>query len=120
MGSISNSHDGMAGTRSISAFFLSQQAASAARAELVAAGLSFEAVKITDGQGTVTGRSSAAQPAAGGLLDTIKNAFTQDQPSFDAERGRPGHVVTAHVPAALFERASAILSRDGDISQTQA
>lgn len=119
MGSISNSHDGMPGTRSLSAFFVSQPAAAAARAALVEAGLSFEAVKITDGQGTVTGRSSAAQPAAGGLVDTLKNAFAQDQPSFDAERSRAGHVVTAHVPAELFERAAAILAREGDISQMQ-
>ena len=120
MGLLSKSDDEMPSTRSISTFFTSHPAAEAARAELVAAGLSREAVKITDGRGTVTGRSSAAGPAAGGLIETVKNAFAQDQPSFDAEQTRAGHVVTAHVPAEMFERAKAILAREGEISQTQA
>ena len=119
MGVLSNSNDGLPATRSISAFFTSHPAAAAARTALVGAGVSGEAVKITDGRGTVTGRSAAAEPAAGGLVETVKNAFVQDQPSWGDEQARAGHVVTAHVPAELFQQAQAILGRDGEISQTQ-
>ncbi len=117
MGLISNSKDGIPSTRNISAFFATRPAADAARAELVAAGLSFEAVKITDGRGTVTGRSTEAEPSAGGFIDTVKNAFAQDQPSHDAEQSRAGHVLTAHVPNELCERMEEIIGRKGEISE---
>ena len=115
MGAVSGSEGGMQGTRSISAFFATRGAADAARAALVEAGLSFEAVKITDGRGTITGRSAAAKPSASGLIDTVKNAFAQDEPDEATEAERPAHELTAHVPPELFERAKAIIAREGDI-----
>ncbi len=119
MGLLSGSNDQLSQTRSASAFYASRPAAEQAKAAVVETGVSIEAVKITDGRGTITGRSAAAQPSAGGLPDTLKNAFAQDAPSTQAEESRHGVVLTAHVPATHFDRVLEILGREGEISETQ-
>ena len=93
-------------TRMITAQFDTRAAAEKARADAVAAGLSGEAVKITDGHGTATGEMAEGA----GVLDTIKSAFAP------GERARQGFVVTAHVPDDHYEAVRDILGRDGRIA----
>ena len=96
--------------------FTSRQAAEAAKANVVATGVSMEAVKITDAHGTITGNSAATQREGTGFIDTIKHAFAQDQQSDEAVAQKPGFVVTAHVPGTSFDAVREVLARDGKIT----
>ena len=106
----------MGGTRSIAAFFTTRQAAQAAKTEVIATGVSAEAVKITDAHGTITGNSAATPRESTGVIDTIKHAFAQDQQSDKAVAQRPGFVVTAHVPATSYDAVQQVLAREGSIT----
>ena len=104
------------GTRSIAAFFATRQAAETAKANVIATGVSMEAVKITDAHGTITGNSAATQREGTGFLNTIKHAFAQDQQSDEVVAQKPGFVVTAHVPGASFDAVHEVLAREGTIT----
>ena len=104
------------GTRSIAAFFATRQAAETAKADVIATGVSAEAVKITDARGTITGNAAATQRQSTGVLDTIKHAFAQDQHSDEVVAQRPGYVVTVHVPGASFDAVRDVLAREGTVA----
>ena len=87
---ITRSEAAHAKTRMITARFESRAVAEKAKADVVAAGLSGEAAKITDGAGTVTGDMASG--------------------------ARRGFVLTAHVPDERYDAVRAILGRDGQIA----
>ena len=113
---MTKSEQATSGTRSVAAFFTTRQAAETAKADAIGTGVSAEAVKITDGHGTITGNAAATPRESTGLLATIKHHLTQDQHSDEAIAQRPGFVVTAHVPATSFDAVREVLAREGEIT----
>ena len=113
---ITHSETPAAATRSIAAFFATRPAAEKAKAEVVGAGVSSEAVKISDARGTITGNAAATPREGTGIIDTIKHAFLQDQPSDDDQRHERGFVVTAHVASQVYDDVRGLLGKEGRIT----
>lgn len=119
---MTNSKAAATGTRMVSAYFDTRPAAEEARSQVLAAGLAHEAVKITDGYGTVTGDAAAHGSTEGrSLWTSLKSTFTPEAPARDdngenAPR-RGGFLVTAHAPEDLYSEVRRILEGSGSVER---
>lgn len=102
----------MSGTRMLTAFFETRPQAEQARSDVLATGLSGEAVKITDGFGTVTGDGAADGSIEGrDLGQSLKSSWSPEHQARDDEPGekKAGFVLTAHTPKDKASEVEKIL-----------
>ena len=105
-------------SRSLTAFFDTREAAQKATADLVAAGIPREHIRLTEGAdaGTTAGTTTATHDARS-FWDELKDMFLPDEDRYGYAEGlrRGGHLLSVRSDEANYTRVMDILDQDGAI-----
>ena len=101
--------------RAITALFDTRAAAEKAKADVLAAGLSADAVTITEGQ--TAGATGAAAKQDEGFWGSLKNLFAPEEDRYAYAEGlrRGGFLLTAYTSEADYGRMIDIIDKDGAV-----
>lgn len=103
-------------TQTITGFFDTKAAADQARADLIGAGFSSDAIQIAGGQS-----ADGAPVEEKGFWASLKDFFVPDEQRYSYEEGmrRGGYLLTLSAPESEHERALEILTREGTIDMRE-
>ena len=106
--------------RTLAAFFDTKEAADHATADLVAAGLPREHIKLTEGADPSTGSSTTSHESTG-FWDELKSLFMPDEDRYGYAEGlrRGGYLLSVRSDEANYTRVLDILDRDGAVDMDE-
>ena len=115
-----NTTNDTAHTRSITALFDTQTAADKARRDLLAAGLTADAIQIVEG-GATTASGTTASSEPHGFWESLKGMFLPDEDRHVYAEGlrRGGYLLTVRTTPANYDRVLDIVDTDGSVDLEQ-